>query len=136
MRYIRLAAAGLILTTAFPAATRDRGVYTGGKQCISLQSIRAKSAESNSRLILHVGGSSAYINHLPQPCDNLMAVNNVAHVKLQPRGDRLCAGDTILVSDDSILSVVGAGDKDGATSCTLGNFEPVSEMTLSEDLRR
>lgn len=136
MRYLRLAAAAFILTAAFPAATHDRGVYTGGKQCISLKSIRAKGAESDSLLILHAGGSTAYISHLPQPCPNLMAINNVAHAKLQPRGDQLCAGDTVLVSDDSILGAVGVGDKDGPAACTLGNFEPVSEMTLTEALRR
>jgi hypothetical protein len=139
MRALRLSAAALLaLAVAHPAAARTRHIYTGGKECIAIDSIRAKSAEADDRLILHANGSRAYISHLPTPCPNLMSVNNVAHVKLIPRGDRLCTGDKIQVSDDSILGAVGLGnDNDGKpATCTLGNFEPVSEMTLEESLRR
>jgi hypothetical protein len=135
MRFGSLFLASLLFMTMAASADARRRPYTGGEDCIDVKSIRAESAETEDRLIFHSGGSQAYINHLPAACGGLLGINNLARLTLQPKSDRLCVGDKVIVSGSGLLSSVGIGD-DNAANCMLGRFEPVGEMTLSEGFRR
>lgn len=95
---------------------------------------RAESADAHDRLILHVGGG-AEVSHLPAPCDGLLAINDVARLHLQPKNGRYCEGDDFTVGE-GLMSAVGVGGNRELTRCTLGPFEGVSEMSLSEEFRR
>ncbi|MBA2934234.1 hypothetical protein HZF05_08985 [Sphingomonas sp. CGMCC 1.13654] len=123
-----------LATLPADARQRDPAPYSA-KQCISRHGIRDETAETDSRLILHVGGSKAYRNYLPQPCDGLGHVNNVSKVRFKSADpDKLCQGDTVeLLDHDGLL---GVGGDPTTTRCTLGRFEGINEMSLSEDLRR
>lgn len=118
---------------SFSSAGSGRGVG-GGKQCVAASAVRAESAQGDDRLILHID-SRAFVSHLPAPCDGLMGVNNVAKLHLQPKDGKYCAGDSFTLGD-GLLSAVGLGNDHDQTRCTLGPFEAVSEMTLSEEFRR
>ena len=107
-----------------------------GLECIKLGDIRAETAEADDALIVHAGGSIAYRNRLPHPCDGLRGLNNLSKLELSPSGDRLCKGDTIRVTGDDVVSSVLGRNSVGSTSCTLGTFEPINEMSLTEALRR
>ena len=107
----------------------------GGKQCVAASSVRAESALGDDRLVLHAN-SRALISHLPAPCDGLMSVNSVGKLGLQAKDGKYCAGDSFTLGGEGLLSAVGLGGDRGPTRCTLGPFEGVSEMTLSEEFRR
>jgi hypothetical protein len=128
----------LALALPLPAGAREERVPRGARQCIPLHEIRDESAETGSKLIFHGGGGSAWRNHLPEPCEELLRINNLDKLKLQHvRGDQLCAGDTVEVidHDGDVFSVFGGGET-RAISCKLGLFEPISEMSLTEEIRR
>ena len=139
--FMALAPVGLILALAVasPVAARHERV-TATKQCIPLQSIRDESADADDRLIFHTKGGSAFRNRLPEPCENLRRINTIDRLKLSAVGDvQLCAGDTVQVVDHhgSILGAFGGDDANARKiSCKLGEFEPISEMSLTEELRR
>lgn len=125
----------LLAFAAAPAAARPEQAPYGAKQCINRDAIRDQSAETDSRLIFHMGGGKAYRSYLPQPCDGLGHINNVSKLRLRSaRPDRLCQGDTVEVLDHEGL--LGVGGDPVTTRCTLGPFEPISEMSLSEFIRR
>jgi len=103
------------------------------KDCIPRHAIRAETAESDSSLIFHASGSRAYRNTLPADCDGLTKVNDTADLGIESKDpDLLCAGDLVWLKKSKIFS---ANDDDG-TRCKLGTFEPISEMALTENLRR
>ena len=138
MRTLPPVALALILTTTatMPAGARHAPDAARGRECISLHQIRTETAESENSLIFHAGGDTAYRNRLPTPCDHLMRINNVDTLKLHPHSDRLCRGDTVEVIDhDSVIGGL-AGNDSQSIRCTLGGFEGISEMSLTEHLRR
>ena len=110
----------------------SRPTFRGGKQCVVASYVRAESADADDRLILHIG-SQASISHLPEPCDGLQRINNLGALRLVPKNGRYCAGDSFTVTG-GMMTVVGLDS--GTSHCTLGPFEQVSEMTLSEGFRR
>jgi hypothetical protein len=130
-------AALLALAFATPpvgARQHDETPYSA-KQCISSHGIRDESAETDSRLIIHVGGSKAYRNYLPTPCEGLGHINNVSKLRFKSADpDKLCQGDTLQILDHD--GPFGVGGDPQTTRCTLGRFEGISEMSLSEDMRR
>jgi hypothetical protein len=128
----------LAIGIAMPAGAKQDHAPKNLRQCIGLGLIRAETAETDNRLIFHSGGGQAWRNYLPEPCDNLRRINDSDKLKLNPVNiDQLCEGDTVQIQahDSSLLGVVGAGDTHEVT-CKLGGFEPISEMTLTEELRR
>ena len=125
-----LLAMAALAPTAAPAQSF---LGSHGKDCISRHAIRAETAESDSSLIIHANGSRAYRNMLPTPCDGLTKVNDTADLAFDSKDpDLLCAGDLVWLKNSRIFS---ASDDDGAR-CKLGTFEPISEMALTENLRR
>lgn len=140
MRALPLAtlALTLALTAVAPAGARHERVAAGTRQCISLHSVRDETAESDSRLIFHSGGGGAWRNRLPEECENLRRINNVNKLKLRStNGEELCEGDSVEMvdHDGSFLGIVNDGPAQ-TISCKLGQFEPISEMSLPEDIRR
>lgn len=132
-RSAALAALSLIAVSA-GARQRDEAPYSA-KQCISRHDIRDETSETDGRLIVHVGGSKAYRNYLPTPCDGLGHINNVSKLRFKSADpDRLCQGDTLEILDHD--GPLGVGGDPTTTRCTLGRFEAISEMSLSENLRR
>ncbi|PXA86350.1 hypothetical protein DMC47_34930 [Nostoc sp. 3335mG] len=132
----RTAALALLALTSLPAGARqrDEAPYSA-KQCISRHGIRDETSETDGRLILHVGGSKAYRNYLPTPCDGLGHVNNISKMRFRTADpDKLCQGDTLEILDHD--GPFGVGGDPVTTRCTLGRFEGISEMSLSENLRR
>ncbi|WP_037537338.1 hypothetical protein [Sphingomonas sp. PR090111-T3T-6A] len=128
----------LALSSTSPAGARREHI-AATRQCIPIHSIRDETAESDSRLIFHVSGGGAFRNHLPEPCEDLLRINNVDKLKLSAVGDvELCEGDNVQVihHDGSLLGAIGAGGPTREVSCKLGQFEPISEMSLTEELRR
>jgi hypothetical protein len=128
----------LAIGVAVPAGARHDSAPKNGRQCIGLNLIRDETAEADNRLIFHSGGGQAWRNYLPEPCENLRRINDTDKLKLRPTSiDQLCAGDSVevLAHDSSLLGVIGAGDTHEVT-CKLGVFEPTSEMSLTEELRR
>lgn len=124
----------LALVATSAGAGSERAPYSA-KQCISRSAIRDQSAETDSRLILHVGGGKAYRNYLPQPCDELLHINNVSKLHFRSANpDKLCQGDTLELHDHE--GPLGVGGDPQTTHCTLGRFEPITEMSLTEELRR
>jgi hypothetical protein len=131
----RLAALALLAAIALPAGARHEQTPYGAKQCISRHGIRDETAETDSHLIVHAGGGKAYRNYLPTPCDGLGHINNVSRLRFKSADpDRLCQGDTLEILDHD--GALGVGGDPLTTRCTLGRFEPISEMSLSEFLRR
>lgn len=141
MRALPLATLALTLALAANTtadARHERTPTKGLRQCISLHGIRDESAETDQKLIFHSNGGAAYRNYLPEPCDNLRRVNNVNKLKLHStNGEDLCEGDTVSMTDHDgdVLGLINGGPAQ-TISCKLGQFEPISEMTLSEELRR
>lgn len=133
---IRSAALLALVIASVPAAARQRDPAPySAKQCISRHIIREETAETDSRLIFHVGGSRAYRNYLPENCDGLGDVNNVSKLRFKSADpDKLCQGDTIELLDHD--GALGIGGDPVTTRCTLGRFEGINEMSLSEDIRR
>ncbi len=136
-------AAGLaLLLLSAPASAPARfhiGTPTADtRACINLHAIRDESAEADDKLLFHVGGGRVFRNTLPKPCDDLRSINNLAKLRLQPKGDReLCSGDTVTVSGSGLLGAVGVGpSSDNDRVCKLGAFEAITEMSLTESLRR
>lgn len=128
----------LALSSTSPAGARRERIAST-RQCIPLHSIRDETAESDSRLIFHVSGGAAFRNRLPEPCEDLLRINNVDKLKLSAVGDvELCEGDAVQIvhHDGSLLGAIGAGGPTREISCKLGRFEPISEMSLTEELRR
>ena len=121
----------LIAVAVTPAQAGILGSHD--KDCIPRHAIRAETAESETSLIIHANGSRAYRNTLPAPCDGLMKVNDTADLAYDSKDpDLLCAGDLVWLKNSKIFS---ASDDDAAR-CKLGTFEPISEMALTENLRR
>ena len=109
---------------------------THARDCIPFRSIRAETAESETNLIFHANGSRAYRNHLPAPCDGLVSVNNLGKLGLKAKdADLLCAGDLVWIDRPDLFSFANGAEGETAT-CKLGSFEPISEMSLTEFLRR
>lgn len=109
----------------------------GGLQCIPIKSIKAESAENSSSLIFHANDGSAYRNRLDAPCDGLMDVNNLGELGLRPKdGKQLCAGDAVWMQRSGVQSALGIGKDGDQATCKLGTFEKITEMSLSEFLRR
>jgi hypothetical protein len=116
--------------TGVAPATGERGKGL----CVARRKIKAETAETESSLILHITDGRAIRVTLPRPCDGLLGLNAMA--KLQFAGDDawVCPGDQASLEGSSIGAVLG-----GATdpsSCRLGGFEAISEMSLTELLRR
>jgi hypothetical protein len=128
----------LSVTASAPARFHVGTPAITGRECISLHAIRDESAEADDLLLFHVGGSRVYRNHLPKPCDDLRSINDLGKLKLHPANDdRLCRGDKITVrGTGNTLGVLDIGTGGSDTSCTLGDFEAISEMSLTEALRR
>ncbi|HLZ78132.1 MAG TPA: hypothetical protein VKQ09_02235 [Sphingomonas sp.] len=140
MRALPLATLALTLALAAtaPAGARHERLSSGTRQCISLHAIRDETAETDDRLIFHGGGGTAWRNRLPQECENLRRINNLNKLKLRStNGEELCEGDTVeMVDHDGVaLGLIGGGPAQ-TISCKLGQFEPISEMTLPENIRR
>jgi len=140
MRALPLAALALMsaLTTTVPAGAREERLAPGSRECISLHAIRDETAEADDRLIFHTGGGKAWRNRLPEPCEGLRSINSLGKLKLNStNGEQMCVGDSVQVTGRSgkLLGLLG-GDKGSGASCKLGQFEPLSEMSLPEDLRR
>ncbi len=137
---VAIAPLALILAATATAPADARHERVGAtRQCINLSSIRDETAESDDRLIFHTKGGGAFRNRLPEPCENLRRINNIDKLKISAVGDvELCAGDKVQVvdHDGSILGAFGGGDTTREISCKLGEFEPISEMSLTEELRR
>ena len=96
--------------------------------------IRTETAESDTSLIFHANGGRAYRNTLPAPCDGLTRVNDTADMGIESSDpDLLCAGDLVWLKDCKIFS---ASDDGASARCKLGTFEPITEMALTENLRR
>jgi hypothetical protein len=136
---LRIAVLTIALLSASTAPARHfLSSEPHGKQCIAIGEIRTETAESDRAVIFHGNGASAYRNTLPQPCDNLLGINNLSKLKLSSAsGDNLCAGDTIRVVDHDILAqITGRDDPADTTRCKLGMSEPISEMSVTEALRR
>jgi hypothetical protein len=133
---IRSAALAALALATLPAGARQRDETPySAKQCISRHGIRDETSESDSRLIIHVGGSKAYRNYLPADCDGLGHINNVSKLRFKSADpDKLCQGDTLEILDHDGL--LGVGGDPTTTRCTLGRFEGISEMSLTESLRR
>jgi hypothetical protein len=103
-----------------------------GRDCMPRHAIRIETAESETSLIFHANGGRAYRNTLPAPCDGLTKVNDTADLEIESRDpDLLCAGDLVWLKDSKLFS----SNDDGAR-CKLGTFEPITEMSLTENLRR
>ncbi len=126
------------ITIALAATVAGAGreaVPQSAKQCINRSAIREETAETSSHLILHVSGGKAYRNYLPTPCDDLLHINNVSKLRFRSADpDRLCQGDTLEMLDHD--GPLGVGGDPETVKCTLGRFEGVSEMSLSEEFRR
>lgn len=140
MRALPIAALALTLAMAAtaPVGARHERTPSGTRQCITLHSIRDETAEADDRLIFHTGGGSAWRNRLPETCENLRRINNVNKLELRStNGEELCEGDTVEMvdHDGSLLGIVDGGPAQ-KISCKLGQFEPISEMTLPENIRR
>lgn len=131
-------ALALLSTSAAPARIHIGAPQARTRTCISLHAIRDESAEDDGSLLFHVGGGRVYRNALPKPCEGLRSINDLGKLRLRPRHDgELCGGDTIAVEGSNPLAVVGLADSsNGERICTLGGFEPLTEMTLTESLRR
>lgn len=126
----------LIPVAVSPAGARMERVPRSAKQCISRSAIRDYTAESHTRLIFHVDGGRAYRSYLPTPCDDILHVNNVSKLTFQTASsDKLCAGDTVTLRDRPVIGDILGGDTSGER-CRLGRFEPITEMSLTEALRR
>lgn len=109
----------------------------GGRQCIPIKSIKAESAETSASLIFHANDGSAYRNRLEAPCDGVMDVNNLGELGLKPKdGTQLCAGDAVWMQRSGVQSALGMGKDADQETCKLGTFEKISEMSLTEFLRR
>ena len=126
----------LALAATSTGARREREVVPySAKMCINRSAIRDESAETDSHLILHMSGGKAYRNYLPAPCDDLRHINNVSKLHFRSADpDKLCQGDTLELHDHDGL--LGVGGDPEITRCTLGRFEGISEMSLSEEFRR
>jgi hypothetical protein len=136
MRAALLLTALMLFAAAAPGLAATERVPRSAKQCISRQAIRGESAETHTHLIFHVGGGKAYRSYLPSPCDDILHVNNISKLRLHTADpDRLCVGDTIELADQGVLSSVIDSDVAGQ-KCRVGPFEPISEMSLTEELRR
>lgn len=133
---IRSAALAALAFATLPAGARQRDETPySAKQCISRHGIRDETSESDSRLIIHVGGTKAYRNYLPADCDGLGHINNVSKLRFKSADpDKLCQSDTLEILDHDGL--LGVGGDPTTTRCTLGRFEGISEMSLTESLRR
>jgi hypothetical protein len=119
-----------------PVAGAGERVPRDAKQCISRHAIRGESAETHTQLIFHIGGGKAYRSYLPSPCDDILHVNNISKLRLHSADpDKLCAGDTVELADQDVLSAVIDSNVAGQ-KCRVGPFEAISEMSLSEELRR
>jgi hypothetical protein len=104
------------------------------RDCIPRHSIRDETAESQTSRIFHGKGGRAYRNTLPAPCDGLTSLNNLGKLGLRSKDDDLlCAGDLVWLEQKGLFS---ASDGEADATCKLGTFEPISEMSLSEFLRR
>ena len=141
MRMSKAAGLALLLLSApasAPARFHIGAPAAGTRECIGLHAIRDESAENDETVLFHVGGGRVFRNILPKPCDDLRSINSLGKLRLAPKGDRdLCRGDTMIVSGSGILGAVGLGASgDGERTCTLGDFEAIGEMSLSEELRR
>lgn len=134
---LSISAPAIILALALAGAADGRGPLDPGlRQCIPIKAIRDETAETANSLILHGPGSRAWRNHMPTPCDGLRSINNVGKLRFHSATPgRLCKGDTVEVTDPGVLGGLGGGDAD-VTRCALGGFEPISEMAVSEELRR
>jgi hypothetical protein len=104
------------------------------RDCIPRHSVRDETAESETSLIFHGKGGRAYRNTLPAPCDGLTSLNNLGKLGLRSKDDDLlCAGDLVWLEQKGLFS---ASDSNEEAACKLGTFESISEMSLSEFLRR
>jgi hypothetical protein len=132
----RSAALAALTLMALPVGARHEiAPDSASKQCISRHGIRDESAETDSHLIFHAGGSKAYRNYLPEPCDGLGHINNISRLRLKSADpDKLCQGDTVEILDHD--GALGIGGDPLTTRCALGPFEAITEMSLSESLRR
>jgi hypothetical protein len=106
------------------------------RDCIPQHTIRAETAETESSLIFHTNGGRAYRNALPAPCDGLLGVNDLGTLGLKGTDDQLCAGDVVWMKHAGIASALGVAGAPDDAGCKLGAFEPISEMSLTEALRR
>ena len=65
-----------------------------------------------------------------------MSVNNLGKLGLKAKdADLLCAGDLVWIDRPDLFSSANGTEGETAT-CKLGSFEPISEMSLTEFLRR
>jgi hypothetical protein len=127
-----------MMAFAITGVTPIQASILGGhdRDCIPRGSIRAETAESDNSLIFHAKGGRAYRNTLPAPCDGLKSLNNLGELGLRSKeDDLLCAGDLVWLKTNDLFSAGSETDGDTAT-CKLGSFEPISEMSLTEFLRR
>lgn len=123
----------LAATCSSPVGAGVFGSHT--RDCIPRHSVRTETAESETSLIFHAKGTQAYRNTLPAPCEGLVGLNSLSELAIRSKDDDLlCAGDLVWLKQKGLFS---AGDSsDEASACKLGNFEGISEMSLTESLRR
>lgn len=123
----------ILLAAAAIAPVQAALFGSHAKDCIPRHAIRTESAESETSLIFHASGGRAYRNTLPEPCDGLKSVNNTSNLGIDSKDlDMLCAGDLVWLKGSKLF---GTTDDD-STRCKLGTFEPITEMSLTESLRR
>lgn len=103
-----------------------------GQSCLPLRKIKAETAETESSLLFHSTDGNAYRNHLPSPCDGLLGINDLGQLGFAGSDGKLCAGDAVWLKRPGLLN----GGGDDAARCKLGPFEAISEMSVTELLRR
>ena len=125
---------GLMLTATFVGPIHAGLISPDKQRCVPLRAIRTETAETGSSLIVHTYDGRAFRNMLPTPCDGLLGLNELGTLGFEGKDGLLCAGDLIWLDHPGLLAVLG--DHIDKTTCQLGSFEPISEMSLTESLRR
>jgi hypothetical protein len=127
------------LTRHGTAVSTSGRVHRGGggaNDCIKLRAVKTETAETDSSLIFHAKDGRAYRNSLPQPCDGLLSLNSMGKLALKGNAEGLlCAGDMVWLQQKGIVAAI-TGDQPSGDQCQLGRFEAISEMSLTEFLRR
>jgi hypothetical protein len=125
----------LLLAATLSSSARAGILRSHAKDCIPRHAIRAETAGSETSLIFHAKGTQAYRNTLPAPRDRLIGLNSLSELTIRSKDDDLlCAGDLVWLEQKGLFSA-GASNDD-ASACKLGSFEGISEMLLTEFLRR
>ena len=83
-------------------------------ECVAADTVLETRVRNDHRIDFHIRGGQRLINRLPASCRNL---DYERKYSLAKSGDRICAGDSIVVTNRTH----GPGEPSGAT-CALGSF--------------